>query len=33
MEAGLSALKCPFEIDPLGVDQIPTEYHENVEMC
>ena len=32
-EAGLSVLKCPFEIDPLRVDQIPAEYCENVEMC
>ena len=32
MEAGLSVLKCPFEIDPLGVDQIPAEYRENVEI-
>ena len=31
-EAGLSVLKCPFEINPLGVDQIPTEYRKNVEI-
>ena len=32
MEAGLSVLKCPFEIDPLEVDQIPMEYRENIEI-
>ena len=31
-EAGLSVLKCPFKIDPLGVDQILAEYHKNVEI-
>ena len=29
-EEGLAALKCPFKLHPIGVDNVPSKYRENL---